>query len=196
MRKEFYLKIIDALVKDGYLVLENALEPKLAQNLKSFALNTEFKRAGISGASDLHLDSNRRSDKIHWLDEDNGVQSAFLNFTNELRENLNKELYLELCYYESHFSIYEVGDFYKKHLDAFKHSKNRVVTTVYYLNEDWDEKDGGELIIYDEEDNYITKLVPNANTLVVFMSDRFPHEVLPAKKKRFSIAGWFRISKQ
>jgi len=27
---------------------------------------------------------------------------------------------------------------------------------------------------------------------VIFLSERFPHEVLPAKKKRHSIAGWFR----
>jgi len=104
-------------------------------------------------------------------------------------------LYLGLSYYESHFAIYDEGDFYEKHLDTFKNFKNRVVTTVYYLNENWDEKDGGELVVYDEEDRLITKLPPFANTLVVFMSDRFPHEVLPAKKKRFSIAGWFRIDK-
>jgi len=29
----------------------------------------------------------------------------------------------------------------------------------------------------------------------VFLSDKFPHEVLPAKKKRHSIAGWFRVDK-
>jgi hypothetical protein len=29
-------------------------------------------------------------------------------------------------------------------------------------------------------------------TLVVFLSDRFPHEVLPARRERLSLAGWFR----
>jgi SM-20-related protein len=78
---------------------------------------------------------------------------------------------------------------------SFKNSKNRVVTTVYYLNENWSEDDGGELVIYDEDNNYLTKVTPHANTLIVFLSDKFPHEVLPAKKKRFSIAGWFRVDK-
>lgn len=108
---------------------------------------------------------------------------------------MNRELYLGINYYESHFALYEQGDFYEKHLDAFKNSKNRVVTTVYYLNEEWSEKDGGELVIYDEKNNLLTKVIPSANTLVVFLSDKFPHEVKPAKKKRYSIAGWFRTDK-
>jgi SM-20-related protein len=195
MNKAFYLNIVDALVKDGYVVLNDALEPSLSSKLKTTALQSEFKAAGISGASNLHLDTSRRRDKIHWLDEDAGAQSEFLNFANELREVLNKELYLGLTYYESHFAQYDEGDFYEKHLDAFKNSKNRVVTTVYYLNEEWNDEDGGELVIYNEENETLAKLSPKANTLVVFMSEKFPHEVLPAKKKRFSIAGWYRIDK-
>ena len=100
-----------------------------------------------------------------------------------------------ITYYESHFAIYDEGDFYETHLDSFKNFKNRVVTTVYYLNEDWMDEDGGELVIYDENNQFLTKVIPHANTLIVFLSDKFPHEVLPAKKRRFSIAGWFRIDK-
>ncbi|HEY8085443.1 MAG TPA: 2OG-Fe(II) oxygenase [Methylophilaceae bacterium] len=33
---------------------------------------------------------------------------------------------------------------------------------------------------------------PQGGTLVVFFSDQFWHEVLPAKRDRFSIAGWFK----
>jgi SM-20-related protein len=33
---------------------------------------------------------------------------------------------------------------------------------------------------------------PTAGTLVLFESERFVHEVLPAADKRYSIAGWFR----
>ena len=143
----------------------------------------------------MHLDKQRRRDKIHWLDKDGGVQSEFLEFAKGLQEYLNKELYLGLSYYESHFAIYEKGDFYEKYLDAFKNSKNRVVTTVFYLNDDWKEDDSGELIVYDEDDNLLTDVAPKSNTLVVFMSEKFPHEVKPANKKRYSIAGWFRVDK-
>lgn len=196
MTQNLYSKITDALVENGYIVIENAFGSELSNKLLNLAKSeTDFKKAGISSSSDLHVDSDRRRDKIHWLDEDNSIQSKFLGLTKELQNYLNRELYLGLTYYESHFAIYDKGDFYEKHLDAFKGNKNRIVTTVYYLNDEWSDTDGGELIIYDEDNNYITTVMPKANTLVVFMSDRFPHEVKPANKKRYSIAGWFRVDK-
>jgi len=197
MYENLYLKITDALVDDGYIVIQNALDSKLPKELVGIAEDeSSFKRAGISGAGDLHLDSQRRRDKIRWLDEDGGAQSEFLEFCKGLQEYLNRSLYLGLSYYEAHLAIYEEGDFYEKHLDTFKSSKNRVVTTVYYLNENFKESDGGELVVYDENDKFLAKVIPDANTLVVFMSERFPHEVLPAIKKRHSIAGWFRVDKK
>ena len=197
MYQKLYADITDALVDDGYIIIENALDSKLSKELERFShLQTAFKKAGISGAEALHFDAKRRRDKTLWIDEDFDVQSEFLAFTNGLKEYLNKTLYLGLSYYESHFSIYDEGDFYEKHLDAFKNSKNRVVTTVYYLNNKWNSADGGELIVYDENDNFLLKVTPNLNTLVVFLSDSFPHEVLPAKKRRYSIAGWFRVDRR
>ena len=191
-----YENITQALVTDGYIIIDDAFKSDLAKRLLELAsIEKGFKEAGISGSSDVHLDKKRRKDKIHWLDEDGGVQSEFLTFAKGLQEYLNKELYLGLSYYESHFAIYEDGDFYEKHLDAFKNSKNRVVTTVFYLNEEWKDADGGELIVYDEDDSLLTKVAPISNTLVVFMSEKFPHEVLVTNKKRYSIAGWFRVDK-
>ena len=196
MYETIYSKITDALVDDGYIVIQNALSKELPNKLLNILKDeSAFKKAGISGADDLHLDRDRRRDKILWLDEDNLAQSDFLAFSEGLKEYLNRSLYLGLSYYEAHFAIYETGDFYEKHLDAFQNSKNRVVTTVYYLNEDFKESDGGALLVYDENEKLLTNVVPNANTLVVFMSEKFPHEVLPTIKKRYSIAGWFRVDK-
>lgn len=197
MNTEFYAQIIDAIVDDGYIVIENALDTAMLTALLEVAKSEEmaFKKAGISGAGDLHIDSSRRRDKIFWLDEDGLAMSKYLKFAETLREILNRELYLGISYYEAHFALYGEGDFYEKHLDSFKGSKNRVVTTVLYLNDKWDEENGGELIIYNEENNIINRVVPNMGTLVVFLSDKFPHEVLPSKVKRHSIAGWFRIDK-
>jgi SM-20-related protein len=194
MYENLYSKITDALVKDGYIIIKNALDKQLCRSLYDFAkLERGFKQAGISSSSDLHLDPNRRRDKIFWLNEGNSIENNFLLFVGGLKEYLNRSLYLGLKYHEAHFAIYDKGDFYEKHLDPFKNSKNRVVTTVYYLNEDWDENNGGELIIYNKNDEFLTKVSPDANTLVVFMSEDFPHEVLPAKTKRYSIAGWYRV---
>jgi len=196
MYEKLYSTITDALVENGYIVIENALQENLSTKLLNSAKNErDFKRAGISGAGDLHLDNERRRDKIHWLNNADEAQKEFLEFADGLREYINRSLYLGLSYYESHFAIYDEGDFYETHLDCFKNSKNRVVTTVYYLNNEWTKDDGGELIVYDENENYLAKVAPDANTLVVFMSEKFPHEVLSVNKKRYSIAGWFRVDK-
>jgi SM-20-related protein len=194
--KQIINNILDALVKDGFIVIDEALDTNLAKELLNFAREqNNYKQAGISSALDTHVDKTRRSVKILWLNEDNSVQSKFLDFTSRLQKSINQELYMGLSYYESHFAIYNEGDYYEKHLDSFKNSKNRVVTTVYYLNEQWNQSDGGELVIYDKNDNVLSKVLPKQNTLIIFLSDTFPHEVLATKKTRYSIAGWFRVDK-
>ena len=66
---------------------------------------------------------------------------------------------------------------------------------VVYLNRDWQAEEGGELLIYkDEMPRADIKVSPGFGTLVVFLSEGFPHEVLPATRDRFSIATWFRVS--
>ena len=83
MQTSLYSKITDALVNEGYIVITNALDTELSKKLKQFAQNEpNFKRAGISGKGDLHLDNDRRRDKIHWLEEDGAAQSDFLSFAD------------------------------------------------------------------------------------------------------------------
>ncbi len=193
MYEQLYSQITDALVNDGYIEIPHAINSTLSQNLLNLAKKSKnFRRAGISARKKINSD--KRRDKILWLDEDNSTQSEFISFANGLKEYLNRELFMCITYLESHYALYEKGDFYEKHYDAFKNSANRAVTIVYYLNEEWDEKEGGgELIVYDDNDNFIKKIFPHANTLVVFLSEKFPHEVLKAKRKRYSIASWLRI---
>ena len=196
MNETLYAKITDALVKDGYIIIENALDSNLSNRLLDFAkIPVQYKRAGISSSQNVQIDLSIRGDKTRWLDEDGGVQSEYLDFAHGFQEYLNRTLFLVLTYYEAHFALYESGAFYEKHYDAFQCSRNRLVTTVYYLNDEWQSGDGGELVIYDVNDNQLAIVEPKMGTLVVFMSEEFPHEVLPAVEKRHSIAGWFRIDK-
>ena len=39
-----------------------------------------------------------------------------------------------------------------------------------------------------------TEVEPRAGTLVAFLSEKIPHEVLAATRERYSIAGWFRCN--
>jgi len=108
---------------------------------------------------------------------------------------INRRLFLGLFSFESHFSHYAAGDFYKRHYDAFKGQANRVLSMVVYLNSDWTQEDGGELVLYtDSRDVEGITVTPSFGTVVVFLSEDFPHEVLTTHRDRYSIAGWFRIN--
>jgi SM-20-related protein len=109
----------------------------------------------------------------------------------QLQQAINRQFFLGLFDFECHFARYQPGDYYQKHFDAFKGRSNRVLTTVSYLN---DNSTGGELCIYDEQDQLLKKVLPAAGSLVLFESERFAHEVLPARQDRYSIAGWFRCN--
>ena len=89
MYEKIYTQITDALVENGYIVIENALGLDLVEKL-SLSLDNEaiFKKAGISSKGALHIDSTKRSDKILWLNEDAAAQSEFLSFTKGLQEYL------------------------------------------------------------------------------------------------------------
>jgi SM-20-related protein len=66
---------------------------------------------------------------------------------------------------------------------------------VFYLNERWVEKDGGELLLYkDEQASPLLIVPPLFNSGIIFLSDVFPHEVLTSHSDRYSIAGWFRVN--
>ena len=45
----------------------------------------------------------------------------------------------------------------------------------------------------DESKTPFQTVTPQNNRMVVVLSDTFPHEVLPAVRDRYSIAGWFRL---
>ena len=58
-----------------------------------------------------------------------------------------------------------------------------------------DPADGGELVLYqNDEDTTGIRVTPALGTVVLFLSEEFPHEVKPASQNRFSIAGWYRVN--
>ncbi len=65
-----------------------------------------------------------------------------------LRQILNRELFLGLEEYESHFALYAPGAFYRAHLDRFRDDDKRTVSVVLYLNDDWLPEHGGALRLH------------------------------------------------
>ncbi|EAT11581.1 2OG-Fe(II) oxygenase [Bermanella marisrubri] len=196
---EIYQKICDDIYAQGYSIIDNALPQALLQSLMNHIAtlsSQEFKVAGTGRQDEHQVNQFVRRDEIHWLSEERECEREWFHWAQGLQTEINKRLMLGLFSYEAHMAHYEPGAFYKKHLDAFKGSRSRVLSTVLYLNPQWQSNYGGELVIYDEHnhDSELTRVSPMPGTLVVFLSEDFPHEVLPAREHRHSIAGWFRVN--
>jgi SM-20-related protein len=193
-----FTRIAEDLAIEGLSIQPNAIPEPLAQALwaEVSGLSSDwFHRAGIGRLDDHHLNRFNRTDRVCWIEGSSQPCRAWLAYTEQLRTTLNRELFLGLFSYESHYAQYQIGDYYKRHLDAFQGEANRRVSTVLYLNPGWQPDDGGELVIYaDAADRVGTRVTPAFATLVCFLSERFPHEVLPAKRTRYSIAGWYRVN--
>lgn len=187
----------------GYSIRPNALPEHLSIQLFDHMVEmspNNFKKAGIGRANAHTINDFVRTDEICWIIGNSNSGQAWLHWAESLQLFLNRRLFLGLFSFESHFAHYAKGDFYKKHKDAFKGESNRVLSLVVYLNKTWGNEDGGELVIYNKSDSYpllhneTIKVTPSFGTLAVFLSEEFPHEVLPAKRDRYSIAGWFRLN--
>jgi SM-20-related protein len=188
---------IDALVEQGWYVWKNAIADDLClallHEIEQLDRQGEMQQAGIGRGEDHQLNQKVRRDAIHWLERASQPQGQFLDLMQQLQLELNRQLFLGLFEYEAHFALYSPGDFYKKHWDSFRGAANRMVTTVSYLNPDWQQDWGGELVMYNEQDtDIIGTVTPEMGTLVLFMSEQVPHEVRPTLQPRASIAGWFR----
>ncbi|CCQ12781.1 SM-20-related protein [Pseudoalteromonas luteoviolacea B = ATCC 29581] len=187
------------LYRDGISISHDVIPFDVLRALKfrlaEMNLN-DFNQAGIGRNQAHETNQSIRRDKIHWLDAQQSLEKPYLDFMQSLQQYINRRLFMGLFSYECHFAHYQIGDFYKKHMDAFRGKTNRVLTTVLYLNDGWDAELGGELVVYEPNDHNaeLLRVTPSFGTLVTFLSDEFPHEVLPALRSRYSIAGWFRVN--
>lgn len=189
-------KIIDALLEQGYGIFENLVPDSLLQELLQFCRHTlpeSFHSAGIGRQQNYNINTNIRSDKIFWLTPDLPITQKYNEWLEPIRLAINSQLYLGLFDYECHFAQYPIGANYAKHLDSFQGKSNRMVSTILYLNETWEEENGGHLVIYSPKNNSSIQVLPTLGKFVIFLSQEFPHEVLPSTKTRQSLTGWFRV---
>lgn len=182
----------------GYSIQKNAV-PIALSNLLHFHLTSmpeyKFSEAGIGRRVNLQINEKIRNDEIVWIHGTSPAGVQWLQWTQSLQQFLNRRLFLGLFSFESHFAHYAKGNYYKRHIDAFKGQANRVLSLVTYLNPTWDDEKGGQLIIYEHPgDRQGISVLPEFGTLVVFLSEEFEHEVKPSLCDRYSIAGWFRIN--
>ena len=188
--------LIATYIENKVGISEHFLSNTLANNLKLnlIALNTKslLVEAGIGNAEKVTYDGAIRSDSIYWLDKkhNNAFENEFFAQIEEFILYLNRSCFAGITGYEFHYSLYESGDFYLKHLDQFKNNPSRKYSMISYLNADWQESDGGELLIHQLDNNQ--KIAPTQGKTVFFKSDELVHEVLVTQNTRMSITGWLK----
>ncbi|WP_257385364.1 2OG-Fe(II) oxygenase, partial [Tahibacter caeni] len=136
--------------------------------------------------------SSLRGDRTRWFEPDalSPPQAAYWQAMDDLRRGLNERLLLGLETLEAHYALYPPGAGYARHRDRFRDDDARVLSSVCYLNADWNDGDGGALRLHLAD--RVHDVAPRGGTLALFLSAEIEHEVLPAARERLSIAGWFR----
>lgn len=193
-----FARIASDLRENGYSINPDALPEGLGEKLYQHLGTMEqeqFDRAGIGRDRQLMQDSSVRRDEICWITGESEAGREWLDWTRDMQVFLNRQLFLGLFSFESHFAHYREGAFYKRHLDAFAGEGNRVLSVVVYLNHDWAPEHGGELVLFTDNDDFDgVKVTPGFGTVLVFLSEEFPHEVRATNRDRYSVAGWFRLN--
>jgi SM-20-related protein len=187
-------KIVQEIAQQQWSVTEQVLNSEDLRRLKAFMLikGEEFAPAKIGKGGDSQRHESIRSDLTLWIDplDPPGELQKVISFVEELRLSLNQSLFLGLQQFECHLAKYPQGSFYKTHLDRFKNDSSRVLSFIFYLHEEWNHGDGGELVLYDEHQKALKVISPKPGSFVCFLSERFPHEVLISNMNRLSLTGW------
>lgn len=184
----------DALASSGWCVMHNLLTPActraLTDECATLHAGSQLVPARVGAARRATV---LRGDSTRWFEAGalSTAQQGFVERVEALRVALNRELMLGLVESESHYAVYPTGARYARHLDRLRDNDARVLSAVFYLNEGWQAGDGGALRLYMGDGGH-HDVLPVAGRLLLFLSARFEHEVLPATRPRMSIACWMR----
>lgn len=188
--------LVTSFIKDNVGISENFLSEELSTHLKANLLKLLKQNllvpAGTGNEHKPNHDKEVRGDLIYWLDRkhDNEYENDFFDQMDDFIKYLNRSCFAGITSYEFHYSLYEPGSFYKKHVDRFNNDPGRKYSMVSYLNSNWQESDGGQLLIHQNYNN--KKIAPTQGKTVFFKSNELQHEVLVTQQRRMSIAGWLK----
>ena len=182
-------------LRDG--VLGHPASTGVHDAVEALAAAGRLRPAGLSRGAAYRVDAAARGDAIAWVEPD-GVPlelAALWAVFLALRDALNRDVYLGLDRVEVQVARYPGGGTaYNRHRDAFPARPgghpNRRVTAIYYANPGWCPEDGGALRLHGVESP--TDVAPVLDRLLVFLSERVEHEVLPVRVPRSAVTAWFR----
>ena len=188
---EFTQKIND----QGWALWPEFCSASEVLELQSLFASQAFVPAQVGQGDSLKRRPEIRGDETFWLDPHAlpPVMVPLIQKVDELRLQLNRRLFLGLGEWEAHLARYAPGTFYKKHVDRHAGTARRLFSLILYLNPEWKKEEGGDLVLYNKSNEELSRVLPQGGTLVGFLSEDFPHEVLVAKRERRSLTGWFLI---
>ena len=190
-------QLIDSYIANKVGIDKNFLSSTLArglqQNIRQLQMDNALTGAGIGNNRIKDASQQMRSDKICWLDKTNNnvYEQEFLELAGAFIGHLNSTCYTGIKSCEFHYAVYEEGNYYKRHIDQFRTDNKRKFSLINYLNEDWQEADGGQLCLYKNNED-VQMIQPESMTAVFFKSDEMEHEVMECKRSRMSITGWLK----
>ena len=184
-------KLIDSFYESGLAVVDDFISPEeVAMLLEEIKKRQDsFKKAGIGNKQNYQVRSEIRGDLIEWLDREKEIlfREIYFDKLGSLSEALNRNFFLGISQSEHHIAFYPAETHYEKHVDTFKNTDARVVSTVLYLNTGWQAKDGGELCLY-PVNGPVQKIEPIAGRLALFEST-LQHEVYNAMPPGTALPG-------
>ena len=184
--------ILDDLDQHGFSIIDDAYNTDFVNNLiKECTSNlASFRDAAIQNG----VISKIRSDHILWLTPELSFSNQHIEHLYNLAQDLNRAFFLGIKDIEAHFACYNAGEFYALHKDNPQGKNGRMISSVYYLHDQWQSDWGGQLRLQDKNGNWHI-LEPKPNRIALFQSDLL-HEVLEAKHQRLSITAWLRSDAQ
>ncbi|KHF76367.1 SM-20-related protein [Acinetobacter sp. neg1] len=181
-------QILDDLNEFGFALIDDVYSNEYVQSLVHECTShlAEFRAAGVQNGVVSHI----RSDHILWIDGQLPIAQQHIKALEEFSQALNQAFYLGIKEVEAHFACYNAGEFYALHRDNPQQKNDRMISTVFYVHESWQEDWGGQLRLQDKNGQWHI-IQPSPNRLAIFQSDLL-HEVLRSKQQRLSITAWLR----
>jgi len=180
-------KQLDTFVTDGWLIIDDVFNSTALLALQAESGFIDYRDAELTAGIRV---SNIRGDRIRWITENFFAGYYYLQSINALAALFNQSLFAGIRHSEAHYACYPVGFGYQWHSDNPAGRDERVISAVFYLNDDWRDSDGGALEVVDKHGVH-HNVMPVANRLVIFDSD-LQHQVQIAHRQRYSIATWMR----